>query len=89
MIVVIVARDLVEEFLGKLEQQGYLADQLELPMLDQLLATPINGDGAWIYAGQSGWECLPRWWPGGTAAHCRESGAVTRAVAAENRVMPC
>ena len=39
----------VEEFLGKLEGQGYLADRLELPLLDQLQATAITEDGAWIY----------------------------------------
>src|SRR5882757_9205345 len=48
-IVVIVERNLVEEFLGKLETQGYLADRLEAPMLDRLAATTATGDGAWIY----------------------------------------
>jgi len=36
VVVVIVERRMVEEFLGKLEVQGYLADRLEVPMLDQL-----------------------------------------------------
>ena len=57
VIVIIVERSVVEEFLGKLEGAGYLADRLEAPMLDQLaMATPA-ADGAWIYpvsfAGQS------------------------------------
>jgi hypothetical protein len=49
-IVIIAARNAVEEFLGKLEEQGYLADRLELPLLDQLQATPVSENGAWIYA---------------------------------------
>jgi len=64
VIVMIVARDVVEEFLGKLEGQGYLADRLELPLLDQLQATPITDDGAWIFpqarSGQN--SALVAWW---------------------------
>jgi hypothetical protein len=67
VIVVIVARHAVEEFLGKLEAQGYLADRLEVPMLDELAATPATEDGAWIYpaaiAGQN--IALVAWWFGG------------------------
>src|SRR6267154_1409721 len=44
VIVVIVERRVVEEFLGRLETQGYLADQLQVPMLDQLAATPAGDD---------------------------------------------
>jgi hypothetical protein len=76
VIVVIVERSVVEEFLGKLEGRGYLADRLEVPMLDQLEATPAREDGssrpseaaadAWIYpvalAGQS--AALVAWWCG-------------------------
>jgi hypothetical protein len=36
IIVVIAARNAVEEFLGKLEGRGFLADRLEAPFLDQL-----------------------------------------------------
>ena len=77
IIVVIVARSVVEEFLGKLEGQGFLADRLEVPMLDQLEAAAAAGDGpshrraeepgAWIYpvliGGQS--AALVAWWCGG------------------------
>src|SRR5260221_2369201 len=67
-IVVIVARAQVEEFLGQLETQGYLADRLELPLLDQLRNTNIREDGAWIYPGAGGGHssCLVAWWYGGT-----------------------
>ena len=68
VVVVIAERSVVEEFLGKLEGRGYLADRLEVPMLDQLEATPATEDGAWIYpvalAGQS--AALVAWWCGGT-----------------------
>jgi hypothetical protein len=67
MIVMIVARNVVEEFLGKLEGQGYLADRLELPLLDQLQATKITENGAWIYPEPSGGRnaALVAWWYGG------------------------
>lgn len=67
VIVVIVERKVVENFLGKLETQGYLADRLEVPMLDQLAATKADADGAWIYPallnGQN--AALVAWWAGG------------------------
>lgn len=67
VIVVIVARQVVEEFLGKLEGQGYLADRLELPVVDQLQATHVTGDGAWIYPEALGGKNtgLAAWWYGG------------------------
>jgi hypothetical protein len=68
VVVVIAERSVVEEFLGKLEGRGYLADRLEVPVLDQLEATPATEDGVWIYpvvlAGQS--AALVAWWCGGT-----------------------
>jgi hypothetical protein len=77
VVVVMVERSVVEEFLGKLEGRGYLADRLEVPMLDQLAATPAAAAGlsrpdeaaadAWIYpvmlAGQS--AALVAWWHAG------------------------
>jgi hypothetical protein len=67
VIVIVVSRNVVEEFLGQLEGQGYLADSLELPVLDQLRATPINGDGAWIYPEAAGGKnsAVSAWWYGG------------------------
>jgi len=66
VIVLIVARDLVESFLGELEGLGYMADRLELPVLHQILTTPIKGDGAWVYplldTGKNGG--LVAWWYG-------------------------
>lgn len=72
VIVVIAARGIVEEFLGRLEKDGYLADRLEVPFLDQLEADGLARPGesaadAWVYpmtvAGQSG--ALIAWWFGG------------------------
>jgi hypothetical protein len=67
VIVMIAARDAVEEFLGKLEGQGYLADRLEMPRLDQLQATAITGDGAWIYPdpASANPSALVAWWYAG------------------------
>jgi hypothetical protein len=67
VVVMIVARSVVEEFLGKLENQGFLADRLDLPTLDQLQATAINEDGAWIYPepGSGSQRALVAWWYGG------------------------
>jgi hypothetical protein len=67
VIVMIAARNGVEEFLGQLEGLGYLADRLELPRLDLLHATTSSQDGAWIYpepVGQ-GHGALVAWWHGG------------------------
>lgn len=68
VIVILVERKAVEEFLGQLEGQGYLADRLELGALDQLSATTVTEDGAWIYPGVSGGAntALVAWWYGGT-----------------------
>jgi len=67
VIVVIVERNVVEDFLGKLETQGFLADRLEAPMLDQLAATTATEDGAWVFPallnGQN--AALVAWWFGG------------------------
>lgn len=66
VIVIFVERSAVEEFLGRLEGQGFMADRLELPMLDQLEATQIDGDGAWIYPDAQGKNsALVAWWCGG------------------------
>jgi len=67
VIVIVAERNGVEDFLGKLETDGYMADRLELPFLHQLLATVIDGDGAWIYvqAAETKSVCLVAWWYGG------------------------
>ena len=67
VIVVILQRSVVEEFLGRLEAAGYLADRLEVPLLDQLAETVAADAGAWIYPallnGQN--TALVAWWYGG------------------------
>jgi hypothetical protein len=67
VIVIMVARHHVEEYLGQLEGQGYMADRLELPLLDELRATKVKEDGAWIFPGVGGQEgaCMVAWWYGG------------------------
>ncbi len=62
ILVLIVARDVVEEYLGQLESRGYLADRLELPFVDELQNTPADADGAWIYpAGGASNSALVAW----------------------------
>ena len=67
-VVLVVARHVVEEFLGQLEGQGYLADRLELAFLDQLRSMKIEGNGVWLFPGVGGNEnaCLAAWWYSGT-----------------------
>ena len=67
VIVMIAGRNAVEEFLGKLEGQGYMADRLEMPRLDQLRATTVTKDGAWIYPepASANPTALVAWWYGG------------------------
>jgi len=68
VVVIVVARQVVEEFLGQLEAQEYMADRLDLPLIDLLQATKITGDGAWIYPSVAG-ACLIAWWYGGVLQH--------------------
>ena len=67
VVVMIAARNDVEEFLGQLEGQGFMADRLDLPLLDQLQATTVTEDGAWIYPEAPGGRnaALVAWWYGG------------------------
>jgi hypothetical protein len=67
VIVVIAERRAVEEFLGKLEAQNFLADRLEVPFLDQLEAISPTVDGAWIFPLTLGVQdaALVAWWFGG------------------------
>jgi hypothetical protein len=67
VVVVIVARAAVEVFLGRLEQEGYQADQLEAPMLDQLEVISPKEDGTWIFPLTIGgqYAALMAWWSGG------------------------
>ena len=67
VLVVIAPRNAVEVFLGKLEEQGYMADRLEVSFLEQLLSTNITEDGAWIYPDGRGAKntAVVAWWYGG------------------------
>jgi hypothetical protein len=65
VIVIIAARGYVEEFLGDLERQGFLADRIECPGLDQLLSAKMNGDGLWFFPGGPGEPALIAWHYGG------------------------
>ena len=64
VVVTLAERKAVEDFLGQLEGQGYLPDRLEVPVLDQLQATAVTEDGAWIYPGSGDGRnaALVAWW---------------------------
>jgi len=71
VIVVIAARATVEEFLGRLERDGFLSDRLEVPMLDQLEAVQPQGDSVWLFPLSLGGQnaALVAWWFGGAFGH--------------------
>jgi hypothetical protein len=64
VVVIMVARSHVEEFLGQLESQGYIPDRLELPLLDELRSTQVRDNGAWVFPGIGGnpSACMVAWW---------------------------
>jgi hypothetical protein len=67
VVVIIAARSVVEEFLGKLERDGFLPDRLEVPMLDLLESVTATEDGAWLFPLTLGGQnaALVAWWNGG------------------------
>ena len=80
VILIVAERSAVEKFLGKLESRGFLADRLELPMLDQLQTIAVDGDGAWIFPEGKN-SALVAWWYGGAL----QSVALLSLAAGENR----
>jgi len=64
VLVIMAERDQVEAHLGRMEGQGYLADRLEIPLLDELRATKVKENGAWIFPNTGGQEavCTVAWW---------------------------
>ncbi|MBI1842033.1 MAG: hypothetical protein HYR88_14430 [Verrucomicrobia bacterium] len=68
VLLVVVPRNAVEDHLGKMEKQGYLADRVELPFVDELLAVQIDRDGALLFPVMEGEKTRffwVAWWYGG------------------------
>jgi len=67
-VVIIVPRSEIDAYLASLEAQGFSADRLEFAFIDQLRATKVHQDGAWIYPAINGEadSCLVTWWYHGT-----------------------
>jgi hypothetical protein len=67
-IVIIVARDLIEERIGTLEKEGYQPDRIEMPHLYQLVADAPMSEGVWVYPWSEGGKdfCIVAWWFTGT-----------------------
>ncbi|HEX4343720.1 MAG TPA: hypothetical protein VH255_10030 [Verrucomicrobiae bacterium] len=64
VLVVVVGRSAVEQFLGKLEGESYITDRLEVSFLEQLLSTKVAGNGAWVYPAAHGAKnsAFVAWW---------------------------
>lgn len=64
VIVIVALREVVEKFLGNLEGAGFMADRLELPQLQELLANAANSQGVWLYPREEAGRlvCLAAWW---------------------------
>jgi hypothetical protein len=70
-IVILAERHHVEAYLGSLEQQGYLADRLELPWLHHVLGGRPNADQTCVYVISRDRQllCLTAWWYHGSLQH--------------------
>jgi hypothetical protein len=66
-VVAIVERRVVEEFLGRLESTGFVADRLEIPLMRELRASATGPDGLWLLLRKelNLTLCLTAWWSGG------------------------
>lgn len=71
VIVMIAERDAVEAVLGSLEEMGYMADRLELPVIDLLLAVRPDTDAVCVFpaAAESPETVFLAWWADGTLRH--------------------
>lgn len=71
VLLVVAARNAVEAFLGRLEAEGFLADRLELPQIDELLACLGQGDGVWFFPrrAKDRFFALVAWLAGGEVRH--------------------
>jgi len=71
VVVVLVDRKAVELFLGKLAEEQYQPDRLEVPWLDQLDAIIGDEDGVWLLPlnGSSPTSALTVWQSGGILHH--------------------
>ena len=63
VIVIVIERQLIDSLLTTLQNNGFLTDKLEIPLLRQLAATRFQGDGTWVYLGIDGnpGRCLTVW----------------------------
>lgn len=88
VIVAIVERGVVEEFLGRLEGVGFVADRLEIPLLRELRAArpPQTGLQLFVRAEVGHQLCLAAWWSGGVLREVTLSRLVAGPGAAESLV---
>jgi hypothetical protein len=64
VILLLAARHHVEQYLGELEQGGFLADQLQIPFLTQVIRPRPGQTGTWIYLVEEGDSIVAftSWW---------------------------
>ncbi len=84
VVVMIVERSVVEQYVGELEKIGYRPDRLETPVLHQVMATPQGGkrpDGAWIYPRfvDERVICTVAWWDEGVLFNITQITLTSRA----------
>jgi hypothetical protein len=88
VLVVILPRSVVEEFLGQLDARGFTADRLDLPVLDQFLSLSPKSDSAWLIPVENN-AVLAAWWAGGAWRNVSLLGtasAADRAKALRNQI---
>jgi hypothetical protein len=64
ILLVILPRSAIDQFLGALEARGFNPDRLDLPLLDQILALQPAGDSAWLIP-INPTTTLAAWWANG------------------------
>lgn len=66
-IIAVARRSAVEDFLGRLEKDGFIADRLEIPFLRELRSYPAVAEGLWVFLHSEGdrIHALSAWWSGG------------------------
>lgn len=71
VVLVVCERTAVEAFLGRLEERGFIADRVELPALHQLVVTPMEAPGVYLFPipGGPGRACLTAWSAAGRLRH--------------------
>lgn len=71
VVVVIAPRTVVADYLGQLEEHGFVADRLEMPLVHQLRSVEFDWEGAYVLPGtlEEHPHALVAWYYGGALQH--------------------